>query len=276
MVNHSPTICPFSLIPHFRWVSYGPVAASALQMTRWWMSSKPRLLRSDFLSIRSIKAQSLNCSPAYRADAQRSDTIPTEVQSPRLPSWVEKGNFLASSRINCLLSRSFAERTRNARQRQIAQLCGSRRVQWDYVINVERCLLALLGKPAVFTAVPGTLSDLCAKMRRNEHVIRPPYGLGVLPADGAAKGRLRVQPSPRPRAAQKRSIACLDLVCRATSANVCQPPLEAGILPGRRVTRFQTGFALTYSLKRCAEVTQRRLVSPNKNAFFLNCYECSD
>src|SRR5215213_5140087 len=93
-----------------------------------------------------------------------------------------------------------------------------------------------------------------------EYAITLLAGLDVARAVGAVKSNHSVPQGPRLRAVRDRSMAARNPVCRAASASVSRPLLGNGISPSRRVARFRTGFALTYSLNGCAEVTQRCLV----------------
>jgi hypothetical protein len=101
-----------------------------------------------------------------------------------------------------------------------------------------------------------------------EYAITLLASLNVARAVGGVKSNHSIAQGPRLRAVRRRLVARPHLVCRAASATVSRPLLGNGISPSRRVARFRTAFALTYSLNRCAEVTQRCLVNPNKNAFF--------
>lgn len=233
------------------------------QVARWRMPTESRFLCPDFLSVRSIKTQSLYCGPARGADADDSDSIPAEMEPPRITAGMKERNSFGGSRVGGGLTRAFAKRTRDARERQIARLGRSCRIQRNNVIDVEGGFLPLLREAAILAPVSSAMNDLRAKMRGDEHEIMPLAWPGIVRANESAKEPQQGQPTPRPPASRRRSIVCPDLACRAASAGACRRLSAIGILPGRQATQSRTGCALTYSLNRCADVTRRVPTSPN-------------
>ena len=233
------------------------------QVARWWMSAQPRFLPPNFLSVRPIETERIDCGPACGADTNDSDSIPAEVEPPRITAGMKERNSFAGSWVGGGLTRAFAQRTRDARERQIARLGRSRRLQRNNVIDVKGGFLPELREAAILAPVSSAMNDLRAKMRGDKHGITPLAWPGVVRANESAKEPRPGQPAPRPRASRRRSIVCPDLACRAASAAAYRRLLEVGILPGRRATQSRTGCALTYSLNRCADATRRCPASPN-------------
>ncbi len=223
---------------------------STSKMARRRMPAQTRFLSANFLSDEAIEFQSTDGRPAHRTDANRTHTVPTEVQPPRITARAEKSNVFSRAWINRALPRTLAQGTGDTGQGQIGQQSIPPGVKRNNMVNVKSGFLADLSQAAILATVAGALDNLMPQVRRDGHGVTRRALSRVRRADATGKEVLRDRPALRLRVARPQSAASSDPVCRATSEDVARPLWAGEVSPGRSATPPRIEFVCSYSLTR--------------------------
>lgn len=213
-----------------------------------WVSSVKDFLRPNALCPRAVQTQRRNDRPTNGTDSHQFDSIPTEVQAPRIHTRVEQSCFLAGLGIGCPQTRTLAKRAGHTRQREILKGCPTAGDLRPDVVNVEGGFLCRLGNPAIFATVVRPLNHTLPETRRDVHrFIKPALGERAPISTATTRADQPDQPIPRLRGVRRCSTNVLDPACPARCGAFFRRPSAGEILPDPRALRFSIEPLATYS-----------------------------
>ena len=233
-------------------------------VTRRRMPFAKNFFVTDRLGHGAIQVQGRNGGAASRADADGANSIPAEMQSPRVASGIEQAGIFPGFRIMRRSFCSFAKRAGDASQREIIEGGCATSIDRRDVVNVEGGFLRSLGEAAVFAPILCAMNDLTPKLRRDGHGFSGVRCLLAASAIGEAKANHSSRSALRPRAVPQPSIGRRNPVCRADRSDVFARPWAVETLPGHPASALSVGWLETYSLPvSAAKSTRARPQCPN-------------
>jgi hypothetical protein len=133
------------------------------------VTAEKNLLLANRENERSVQSQGGDRRAACRGPTHDGRSHPAKMIRPEFAARVEKIDGFPGLRVRGGLAGTFAERARDAGQREIGR--GGRAVRRDGhdVIEVKRGFLSRLGQTAIFAAVAGTRDDRPSQLGRDRH-----------------------------------------------------------------------------------------------------------
>lgn len=212
------------------------------------MPSVEDFLRTDALCPGAVQTQRRDGRPPGGADSHQFNSIPAEVQPPRIRPRVEQSRCLTGLGIGRPQTRTLAKRAGHTRQREILKGCPTAGDLRHDVVNVEGGFLRRLGNPAIFATVVRPLNHTLPEPRRDMHrFIKSALGEHAPISAATTRADQPDQPIPRLRGVQRRSTDVLDPACPARCGAFFRRPSAGEISPDRRALRFSVGPLATYS-----------------------------
>jgi len=93
---------------------------------------------------RAVHAQSGHRGATRRGEAKNANAIPAEMTAPYFAAWMEERQHFASGGVRCLLAGAFAQRARDASQREVVQGCHAADGHRNDMVHMEEGFLSRL------------------------------------------------------------------------------------------------------------------------------------
>ena len=120
------------------------------------MTTERSFLLADRQHQGPVHAEGHDGRPSDCCQADETDSFPKKVVRPGIASRIEESHLCAGLWIHSGLTGGFAERTRDAGQREILRDGASARLHREDVVDMERGLLAFLRQAAVLAVASGS------------------------------------------------------------------------------------------------------------------------
>lgn len=130
-----------------------------------WLTPKEDFLLPDSNGYRPVQIERRHGRPTGWCPTNQLHTVPLEVIRPPLTARIKQIDCLSRFRVFDFPAGTFPERTRDAGKGQVPILRGATLSKRNYVVHVERRLLAFLGKAAVFAPSRGSFNRPASQLR---------------------------------------------------------------------------------------------------------------